>query len=380
MLWLVGCSGGAVVFAPTALPPDISPLRYQHPSGAFSMVVPRTWSVYEQNTTTLASASFTAPGDDEPLLAVAVAKLGRPIDPQGFGELINEYQTKVRPDMDRYKEENRQAMGDGSWRLTGLRSVVGGGTQQINTFIQSKEDLFAVTDTIVPADVGRATELQAIINTLVLNSDAPLEATALSSMSYASRFNLDILHVSTWVTPAGVFFITGEVANLGLTPVANVPVRAVLSTADGRGVAEAVDTVMGYSLPPGGFAPFSLRFGQGQPALTTSYTLMLGSADWNPSPPETVYGSDQLTWTDQSTFTPQGALAIHGTVTNTSAQVVGSPRAVVTVFNSQQNVIAAGFVDVAEQLGAGETASFQLVVPEIGGIPANYIVNVQGKQ
>ncbi len=61
---------------------------------------------------------------------------------------------------------------------------------------------------------------------------------------------------------AGVFFITGEVANYGGAPVANVPVQAVLSTDEQMGASEALDVVMGYAIPPGGFAPFSLRFGE----------------------------------------------------------------------------------------------------------------------
>jgi len=41
-----------------------------------------------------------------------------------------------------------------------------------------------------------------------------------------------------------------EVANRGTTQLTDIPVRAVLKTAEGLPIAEAVDTVMGYSLPP----------------------------------------------------------------------------------------------------------------------------------
>jgi len=131
MVLAVGCRGGAVVFAPTPLPPDLSPLRYEHPSGAFSVVVPRHWPIFTQNATTLAAASFAPPHSDQPLLKFAVANLGDPLDGIDLGEFIHEYQQAIRTDAGRYKEESRQAMGDGSWRISGLRTTPGGATEQV---------------------------------------------------------------------------------------------------------------------------------------------------------------------------------------------------------------------------------------------------------
>jgi len=66
LLFLSACSGGAVVFAPTPLPPESVPVTYEHPSGAFSLLLPRTWALHEQATAAIASASFTAPNSDVP--------------------------------------------------------------------------------------------------------------------------------------------------------------------------------------------------------------------------------------------------------------------------------------------------------------------------
>src|SRR5262249_51939534 len=132
LLALSACSGGAVVFAPTAPPPDVSPVRYEHPSGAFSINIPPNWSVYVQNTTTLATAGFSAPGENQPSLVVSVVNLGADLDASTFSDVLNRYQTQVRPDLDRYTEQSRQAMGDGSWRLTGVRSE--GLPLALNTF------------------------------------------------------------------------------------------------------------------------------------------------------------------------------------------------------------------------------------------------------
>lgn len=373
---LSACSGGAVVFAPTAPPPDLSPLPYQHPSGAFSLVVPRQWAVYEQNTTTLASASFSRPGDDEPVLLVAVVNpSGVEPDSQGFAQFIQQYQTQVRPDIERYSESNRQAMGDGSWRMTGLRRTAAGQTQQVNTFIQRSGSLYAIMDVIV-ADVSPLSDLLNVINTFSLNADAAVQPAPLTTLNSASAAPLSLLHLSAWTTPSGVFFVTGEVANYGPTVAAALPVQVTLRTADGLNVAEAADTVMGHGIPPGGFAPFSLRFGQGQPAMSTTYEVRLG-AGWD-APNVRLTDPVMMTWTDESVY-QDGLLSISGTITNMSDQPIREPRAIATVFDTAQNVIAAGF-DIADAptLAPGESTRYGIGIPEIGGEPANYIVYVQG--
>jgi len=379
MIILAGCSGGAVVFAPTPLPSDFSAARYDHPSGAFSLDVPRNWSVYSQNTTTLATAAFAAPDSIEPEITIAVIKLSDTLDSSAFSDLLNLYQSQVRPDVGRYTEQNRQAMGDGSWRMTGLRQIASGGTEQVNTFIQQSDNLLGVIDVIVPDDTAQMNDLQAIINTFQLNAESGLQAAELSSLVSVASASLDITHLFAWTTPTGVFFITGEIANNGSEVVTGIPVRAVLLTEDGLATAEAVDTPMGYGLPPGEFAPFSLRFGQGQPALTTRFEIDLGSAEWQVDSEAIIYSANEMDWTDDSTFDNNGRLNISGTVTNISTYIIRSPRAIVTVFDNAQHVIAAGFSDLAvTQLEPDASADFQIVIPEMGGEPAQYIVNVQG--
>lgn len=379
LLVLTACGSGAVMFAPTPPPPDVSPRMYQHPSGAFTLAVPRNWTLYEQNLTTLATASFAPPGATEPLLLVSAINLGRDLDSAAFGAFINQYQAEIRADVNRYTEQARQAMGDGSWRLTGLRTTPGRTTESINTFIERRDGLVGVIEVVLPSDDTLFTQVQMIVNTFALSADSDLQPTRASDLTFAQRSGLDVLHVATWTTPAGVFFITGEVANHGSMTLTDIPVRAVLRTGDDLAVAEATDTVMGYGVAPGGFAPFSLRFGQGQPALTDTFELYLGGDDWEPGPPQPILGADELMWTDDSEFDGQ-RLIISGEVTNISREPARAVQAVVTVFDQQQLVIAAGFTPVAvETLAPGETAPFQLVVSEMGGEPADYIVSVQGR-
>jgi hypothetical protein len=378
LITLTACSGGAVVFAPTLPPPDLSPLSYTHPSGAFSVAVPRQWSVYAQNTTELASAAFALPGEDEPALRFAVMNLGERADSETLRAFIDQYQIAVRPDAGRYSEVNRQAMGDGSWRLAGLRQSAGGITQQVNTFIQQTGTLIGVIEVLMPGDGSREAEFQSIINSFAINTDAQLQPAEASALAFAAPSSLNILHVSSWTTSAGVFFITGEVGNYGTAWVDQVPVRAVLRSADGLSVADAADSIMGYGIPPGGFAPFSLRFGGGQPALAADYQLILGGENWQPATDVSIADQATLKWSDDSSVSAEGRLTITGRVTNQGQATVYNLRAVVTVFDTTGNAIAAGFTELASLLNSDASADFQIVVPEMGGSPVNYIVNVQG--
>jgi len=377
LLALAGCGADAVVFAPTPAPEDQTPIRYDHPSGAFSVSVPRHWSLYEQNTTTLATAAFAAPGTDEPAILFAVINLGRTVNSTEFADLLNLYQTQVRSDSGRYSEQSRTAMGDGSWRLTGLREVAPGTTQSVNTFIQTAGTLVGLTEVVL--EQADPALLQTIVNTFTLHPDStPLQTADLTTLAFAKNNGLGLLHVSAWTTAAGVFFITGEVANYSLTTVRGLPVEAVLFSVDGLQLTGAVDQIMGYGIPPGGFAPFSLRFGGGQPTDSTEYTVLLGK-DWLPVEDGVLYGADALSWTDESTLDAFNRLTVRGEVTNISAHVVRSARVTVTVFDGAQNVIGAGYVDLQPaELEPGAVAPFALPLEEIGGTPVNYIVNVQG--
>jgi hypothetical protein len=380
MLAMVGCtgSGGAVVFAPTAPPPDTSPTQYTHPSGAFSLELPRNWAVQERNAATLATAIFSPPNSHHPILIVATVRLPEELaDTTALNALLDEYQTTVRPDALRYREQTREAQGDGSWRFAGLRDVAGGRTEAVNTFIQVEGPMVGIVDAVVTENPSE--ELEDIVNSVRFTE--ALEPSSLGTLSFATSGRLEPLNVTTWTTEEGVFFVTGEVANTSNVVISDIPVTVTLFTADGRSVAEATDTVMGNGLVPGGFAPFSLRFGDGQPPLTERYTVTFGGPNWTPETGGILYGTEQLTWTDESILTPEGRLIITGSVTNITEDVfIYLPQVIVTVFDNQQRVIAAGFDELGDvELEPGEALPFEIVIPEMGGTPDEYIIGVQGQ-
>lgn len=386
---LAGCGGGAVRFAPTPAPPDLGPLRYTHPTGAFTLDVPRTWAVYTQGFSNLAAASFTPPGEDVPVVTAAVVNTGAATS---LPALLNRYQTEVRPDAARYIEQDRQAMGDGSWRFTGLRNLPGGGVEQVNTFIVQAGELLGVLDMVLPpqtaSDPDRLDTLERLANTFLLNPASPLEATTLDTLSLVARGEVAVANLSSWLTPAGVFFVAGEVVNNTAQTISEVPVRVQLFAADGSGLAEARDVAMGYGIPPGGFAPFSLRFGQGQPQAAASYTVLVGGGEWSPaaSDPGPLLGGASLTWLDEWEVTPDGQLVVQGILTNTGDTAAVAPLAIVTVFDPAGDVIATGFAQVSgEGFAAGDTlppgrrTGYTVILPELGGEVAAVLVNIQAR-
>ncbi|MEL6310617.1 MAG: FxLYD domain-containing protein, partial [Chloroflexota bacterium] len=135
--------------------------------------------------------------------------------------------------------------------------------------------------------------------------------------------------------------------------------------------------VMGHAIESGGFAPFSVRFGQGQPSNASQYQISLGADNYTPQE-QAVIGFPTLSWTDETQSNADGALFITGSVTNTGTDDLLSPRAIVTLFDESGRVIAAGFADANTTiLPAGESADFTVLISELGGAPANYVVNVQ---
>lgn len=376
-LSLPACTGGAVVFAPTPLPADATPIEYQHPSGAFSLLLPGTWSVYEQELSLIASASFAPPNSDTPAVQIAIVNLGREITAGEFGDLMLQYQTQFRPDLRNYTEQDRQAMGDGSWRITGIRQTPSEETQAINTFLDRNGSQIAVIEVVLPNDAALRSQIQTIINTFAMAEIVDLPVTDLAVLAGAAQSQVEIVNISTWASPDGIFFVTGEVANHGTLAITELPVRAMLLNEDGTTLADGLDTVMGYAIPPGGFAPFSIRFGQGQPFNASRYTVALGSDTYIPQE-KPVISIPTLQWTDSTETSQDGDLFIIGEVTNTGTEAVLSPRAIATIFDENGRVIAAAFADADTSiLNAGDSTSFTVLVSDVGGIPANYIVNVQ---
>lgn len=378
IILVTGCAQGAVVFEPTPLPPDRSPVTYQHPSGVFQIDVPREWAVFTETREDLVAAFFTPPDAARAVLQVAVIK------PDATGttsllDMVNNYQSQVRLDASRYVELERQAIGDGSWRLIGLRRPPEGREEPVNTFIAQGDNYLSVVEIMVDGSETRIQELERAANTVQVIAPNILEPAPVARLGDVTAGSLRVASINAWTTAQGVLFVTGEIANLADRTMGGIPIRVALQRADGSIVTDALDRVMGYGVAPGDFAPFSLRYGEGRSPDVQGFTINLGNAGWNPeeTTPEIIIGGESLTWQDSSSISVEGHLLIEGEVTNTGSAAVRDPMIIITVFDSQRRVIAAAFTQIDGALQPEETASYFLRIQEMGGIPEDTITAIQ---
>jgi hypothetical protein len=371
---------GVVVFAPTESPPGSQLIHFQHPSGSFSLDVPDDWAIYAHDSSSLAAAFFTPPGAAAPALEVAAINLGNTAAGESLSSLISDYVEILQSTGSAYSEQDRQQLPDGSWRITGIRSNVGGEPQAINMFIMQQDTILSVANIILTEDTNVQSKLERAVNSLSLAPASTLSSAPLDILASFNPGPVTVTNAFSWSTPEGIYFVTGEVTNTGIQPVTSVPVHARLLTPEGETTDEASDTTMGLQIAPGQFAPFSLRFGQGLPDGTSTFVLTLGSEEWRSSMTDTPsMATESLTWDSSSSVTTEGHLVISGTVTNMGETRVEDIIAIITVFDAKENVIAAGFVPVDEPtLAAGESSTFTIRVSEMGNSPENFIVDVQG--
>lgn len=374
---LTACEGDAVVYAPTPLPPDLSPQTWTHPSGAFSVAIPRHWTTFIQNDAALSSVSFSPPNRGTPVLTIAAIRLETAPDPDTVDSWAAQIQTAHRPDLRRYTQTSAERTPDGAWRFSGARLNPDGSQTALNTFISTTGNLLIFTDSVVPTDPALLADIQRAVNTIIPNPDTPLPITELSTLGFIHTAPLEVQNVAAWTNPTGVLFITGEIANYTGQTLETVPVRVALTDSTGNTLIEAGDFSMGYHIPTGGFAPFSLRFGQGQPAEAFGYRVTVGDGALFP-PARPILSAPDLSWSDDSSFAADGSLLINGTVTNHSTQTARQLLGIVTVFDSAGDVIGAWFAPLGiSELSGGATTDYAMRVPELGGGARNYIIELQ---
>ncbi len=375
IMTVAACDGGAVQFAPIIQPLEDALTRYTHPSGVFTLAMPRGWAVYEQNTSSLVSAAFSAPMSDVPTLVFAVINLDETVDDLAFVTLIDRYQTQIRPDSADYTETARIQVSGDVWRLSGIRRAAN--EETLNTFIGRTGTQLYLIEHIIDANTDLALSEQ-IVNSFRVGTSALVPST-LDSLAFAKSSRLAVLHSSAWVASDGALFVTGEIANYGTTPITDLPVEVSILSANGIVLGGAVDQPLGYGIEPGGFAPFSLRFGEGQAPDAATYTVRIGGDGWTPDEPFVFSSSSELTWTDSSTFDARGNLLITGEVSNTGSRALRAIRARVTVFDAGGRVIGAAVSDVTPSvLAPAASGVYELLLTALGGTAQNFIVDVQG--
>lgn len=379
---LTACDNqGAVVFAPNS-DDSLQLATYTHPSGVFSLDVPPDWVTYPQTTDNLAAVTFSSPGMPTPHMIIAVIQLDETDRATDFTALLDAYQQGVRVDATSYVEQNRQALPDGSWAITGLRTSPGGTPQTVNSFVVRDEAIFSVIEVVLPLDAATAALTELAANTFRINQGAAeLTPTSLLTLSTINTAPIEVINIATWATENGVFFITGEVANHTRETIAPVPIRLRLQDDNGAVIGEAFDASMGHGIAAQGFAPFSLRFGEGRPPDLAAFSVMLGDDAWQATfaDAEFIQGGDSLTGVSNTSLSASGQLTVEGTISNNGTQAISEVLVVITVFDDQQRVIAGRFFPVSETpLAPGDTIDYAVLIPELGGNPSDFIVELQG--
>jgi hypothetical protein len=247
----------------------------------------------------------------------------------------------------------------------------------LNTFVRIEGAFVSIVEAIVPDDMGLRADLELAVNTLSIDPASALPPAELSALSFVHTSSLEVQNTAAWTNPTGVLFVTGEIANYTGQAIDQIPVRISLLDSDGDVLLEASDVAMGYHVAPGGFAPFSLRFGQGQPGDAVGFRVTMGDQPAG-TPPRTVISAPVLQWTDESLFTPEGHLLVNGIVSNTGNQNARDPVAIVTVFDGGGDVIGAWYQPLAaREISPGTSVDYEVRVLELGGGARNYIVDIQ---
>jgi len=367
------------VFAPSA-EDGLSLATYTHPSGAFSLDIPTQWVSYPQTSESLAAVMFSLPGATEPHLRVVTIQLDETDQNTDTTLLIDAYQQGIRADSEAYSEQSRTQLADGSWRLTGVGVDSGGNPQAINTFVLRDETLFSVLEVIYPVEATDVATTELAVNTLRVNEAAQqLTPTSLLTLSTVNATALEVINMAAWTTDAGVFFVTGEVANRLEMPVTSAPIQLFLLDNVGNVIIEAADVTMGHGIVGNGFAPFSLRFGEGRPTELDAFNVTLGDDAWQDTLREVDFIQGGALSGTSTTTLANGQLTVEGSVTNNSSQPVADVLAVITVFDDQQRVIAGRFFPLADEpIAPGDSVDYAVLIPELGGTPVDFIVEFQG--
>lgn len=280
---------------------------------------------------------FSPPSNNGLPLTVYVVNTGAVLNTASLLDAINTYQAQVNGDASVYHELTRNAQGDGSWRLAGIRQT-SIGPRQLNTFIQAdKSFVSAIATDITGADDTRLALLRTVINTyrvdpsVSLVANAAVSGTPNGANGTASALNVNtstgtvtFRGMFTWTDSTGAFNINGELSNVSGSPLEAIRVTALLYDAQNAVLSEEGDVITSKVVAVNQTAPFSIHFRNGKPPQTIRYELQASArnADYNLS---TYLGPDSfLKGNELASYNESGYFVVSGDVVNKTS--AGCPR------------------------------------------------------
>ncbi len=380
LLILTGC---AVLEGPPApATPDLS-RTYTHPGGVFSLALPPSWIAGDLSNGETLLMTFAPPEATRPPLTVYVVRLASPLDGTAFGAAMGSYLRS--PQNWTLDVVDQQAMGDGSWRVAGVRQVRGQALP-VNLFMLREGAFFSALEVVVPSsDPFLASLLTMMVNTYRINPEAawpvgtvgdfpPLDENLL-----VAGGNLSFSALAAWSDGEGGFHISGQVANRAPYPVEAVTIQAVLLDAAGNALAEGSAAMPLFILPDGELGPFDVRFPDGRPRGVARYRLEARAQ--YAAQPGALLGAGTFDWEDRAEYDDQGQLHIRGTLWHTGDAPAYDLQAVITLFDSADRVIGVAAASIGDgPLQPGGSLRFDVPVPPGGAEAVHYQLTIQARR
>ncbi len=369
-------SGGVMMITPT---PSHALQLYLHPSGIFSLRLPADWSLNDLSTDDTQFVEFSPPGAMRALLTVYITNMGTPLSVETLEQAIAAHQAS-RYSTGSYHPQERAVQVDGSWLVPAVHHTAET-SLQLNTFYQRSGAFFVVLEAVLPEDPDQLRTLDQVIDTLAVDPNAAgsIRATHhIEAPAQEATGTIAFDGMYTWTDTQGVFYLNGQVTNQDVLSVEFVRITARLFDAVGDILAEESDFAAVQVLAPGEAAPFSVRFPGGRPAMIVRYELHASARHAVDGAPD-YYGPSNFVLEDRADYNDQGHLVIGGTVTNIGSAQAKDVKIVVTIFDGQGRVVAAGNAfGQQSNLAPEESTDYQLTFFELGGEAVHYVSKAGG--
>lgn len=377
---LVGCSPVLSSPAPT---PDLAN-RYIHPGGVFSLELPPSWSAGDLSEGPALLVMFAPPGGDRPLLTVYAVREDASLDEAAFREAMDTYLEAAYNDT--LTVLDRAAMGDGSWRVTGIRHTRGEALP-VNIFMQRDGAFFSALEVIVPrSDPSTMALLTVMVNSYRVNDAAEWPVGNVADVPQPpadlilTAGNLRFSGLFSWTDERGRFHVSGRLANRAPYPLQDITIGAALHDSSGRVVAEQVGAAPAAVLLDGEYTPFDVRFEEGRPSDAERLALRAGAQRADAALLD-YYGPEFFEWEDRAEYDESGRLHIRGTVWNVGTETAHHVQVLVTLFDAADRVVGYAAADVEDgPLAPDASARFDVPAPPAGAEPARYLVTIQASR
>jgi hypothetical protein len=381
---LAACESGPVVVVATPVPPDGNFRTYRHPSGVFSLRLPPDWSVRDVTQGGMVRVEFSPPNNSGLPLTVLVVNTGRVLTASDLLDSINQYQGTINGNPDIYHELARNAQGDGSWRLVGVRQTPIG-PRELNTFLQvDRVYLSAVEVDVTDLDDNAIQQRRLVLNTFRVNAAVEITTSQLQPPAEAgvpvSSGVLQFTGLYEWINPQGAYIINGQVTNVSGGPLEAIRVVAILFDAQGNTLVEQPNIIPLDVLDNNEAASFSIRFNSGKPSQAVRYELEAAARNADYAIAGHLSTDNFVRGNEKATYNAAGLLVVSGDVVNATQNPAYFIKVFVTIVDEQQRVVASENVFLTKpDLLPGEAAHFEVTFFELGGSAARYLISVEGK-